>query len=126
MKVSKIMDGNFVTINRNRPIKDAFEEFKKDKDSLLVEDQGEIIGIITTYDLIKALNKDELENIDLEQIMTPKLLVIEQKKELKDAIEKIIKTGVDRLVVVDESGKESEVIGLLKSKDILKEWDFNQ
>lgn len=124
MKVSDVMTREILTIDKDTRIDDALNRMnEEDVGSLLVEEQGKIIGIITTYDILKLIGRGEFEeNVTVKDVMSPRLLVIDQDIEIEEAAERLSNANIWRLPVVEETNEEKEIIGILSAWDILKNY----
>ncbi len=62
-----IMTEKMATISSDEPIRTAIDVFKENLfHALPVVDNGELVGIITTHDIIKALTEEEISLTDYE------------------------------------------------------------
>jgi acetoin utilization protein AcuB len=62
-----IMTEKIATISSDEPIRTAIDIFKENLfHALPVVDNGELVGIITTHDIIKALTEEEISLTDYE------------------------------------------------------------
>ncbi len=89
-----------------------------DVGSLIVEENGKLLGIITEKDFV---NKAVAQNLDMQKskakdIMSTKMLKISPDLDLYDAIYFMSRENVRRLPVTEGD----KLIGLLTYKDVLK------
>lgn len=84
--------------------------------SLIVEKDGKIVGIITHHDLIKYFGM----NKKVSEVMTKNVLTIKEEDKLERAIEIVREKEIGIFPVVNDKGK---LVGILDSKDLLKVWD---
>ncbi|MFH1210217.1 MAG: CBS domain-containing protein [archaeon] len=85
--------------------------------SLIVKEQNKLVGIITEKDMVKAVsNKLDPIKSKVSNIMVQKIVTIDPKLDIYDALVKMNKEDVRRMPVIS-NGK---LIGLLTMKDILK------
>lgn len=124
MKVSDIMSREIFTVDKETTVRDALDRMnEKDVGSLLVEEQGTTIGIITTFDVLNLIGKGTMENdILVEEVMTPRLLVIKQDVDVEEAAKKLSEANIWRLPVVEEKEEGKEIIGMLSAEDILESY----
>ena len=97
---------------------DAAQQMRDERiGSLLIEKQGDIVGIVTDTDVVrKAVAKGlDLTKVTLESIMTSPLLTIETTRNPHDAQDMMADLGI-RHLVVQEAGK---TVGLVSARDLL-------
>ncbi|RLF21607.1 MAG: hypothetical protein DRJ68_03085 [Thermoprotei archaeon] len=85
---------------------------------IVVNEQGKPIGIVTERDLIsrvmaKGLNGDE---VTCREVMSSPLLTVDPKTPLVDAMSKMSKFKVRRLVVIERG----RLLGIVTDRDILR------
>ncbi|MHA1145422.1 MAG: CBS domain-containing protein [Candidatus Helarchaeota archaeon] len=91
----------------------------KNISSVTIEEEGRPIGIITERDIVQrivALKKDP-QKVTCKDIMTSPMLTIRPDAPLVDAMQKMIRGNVKRLVVIDDSFRS---MGMISYSDILK------
>ena len=113
-----IMCKNLQTVPGDTLVADAAQRMRERRiGSLLIEKQGEYVGIVTDTDIVRkavAEGKD-LTKMTLENIMAAPLLTIESIRSVHDAHDMMADHGVRHLVVC-EAGK---VVGMLSARDLL-------
>ncbi len=116
MKIKDLMKKPVVT-ERDVTLSDAASVMNKFKiNSLIVEKDGKIIGIITHHDLIRYFG----QNKKVSEVMTKNVLTIKEEDKIQRAIELVREKEVGIFPVVNSKGK---LVGILDSKDLLKVWD---
>ncbi len=116
MKIKDLMKKPVVT-ERDVTLSDAASVMNKFKiNSLIVEKDGKIIGIITHHDLIRYFG----QNKKVSEVMTKNVLTIKEDDKIQRAIELVREKEVGIFPVVNSKGK---LVGILDSKDLLKVWD---
>jgi len=112
IKVSSCYKKNLYTININSSLSEAAKKMLDLKiSSLAVEDNGNIVGIITKTDLVKALiSSDKI----VKDYMTKKVVTVDPESTLLHAKELMLKNNVKRLVVV----KNDRIVGIITEGDI--------
>ena len=85
--------------------------------SLLVEKDGQYVGIITETDIVRraVADKKNLEAMTVESIMSPQMVTIESNRSVRDAHDMMGDLGIRHLVVT-EAGK---IVGLVSARDLL-------
>ena len=120
IKVGDIMTRNFISVSPETSILNCARKMaKKRVGSLILEEQGELKGIITQGDIIWALtkkSKKDLDEIKASSIAPKKLVTIKPSADLYDALQKMKKTKYRWLPVT----VKKNVIGFLTIKDILR------
>ena len=104
-----------ITISKDNTVGDALALMKENKIGGIpvVRDDNTLIGIVTNRDL--RFQRDMARKI--EDIMTKDNLITTHNQDLQTASEILLQNKIEKLPVVDESGK---LIGLLTYKDITK------
>mgnify|MGYP001576039607 CR=1 FL=1 len=116
MKIKELMKKPIV-IEKDITISDAAKVMTKYSiNSLIVEKNGDIIGIITHHDLIKYFG----ENKRVFEVMTKEVFALKDDDKIQKAVELSKKRGIGIFPVIDSRGK---IVGVLDSKDLLKVWD---
>jgi len=85
---------------------------------LVTSREGKPIGMVTSGDLIsrvlaKGLNPDEVK---AEEVMSSPLITVSPDESLTDALKKMVKFGVQHLVVI----KQSKLIGVVQEREIVR------
>ena len=83
--------------------------------SLIVEKDGNIVGIVTHHDLIKYFGQTK----KVFEIMTKNVLTVKENDKLERVIELAKEKQLGIFPVTDAKGK---LVGILDSKDLLKVW----
>ncbi len=86
--------------------------------SAVVIENGKPIGIVTEKDLIsKIVAKNKVPSkVTIEEVMTHPIITINPHTSLRDAAMIMIKRGIRRLPIVDNSGN---LVGIITDSDIL-------
>ena len=85
----------------------------------IINDDGLPIGIITTIDVLRAINDGKDLNITtIGDIMKNNPLVAKQNDEIEETIDIMDKNGISMVPVVEDDGR---IIGICSRSDILKE-----
>lgn len=128
MKLSSIITEEVVTVDMDTSLKTICRIFDERKfNHLLVVEEGELCGIISDRDLLKAsspfLNTPSEQNRDLStlkkrahQIMSRKLITITKEASAEDAVQLILREKVSCLPVISSDG---QIEGIVTWKDLL-------
>jgi len=81
----------------------------------VVDNKGTLLGMITQRDIDLA-GSDVLQ-LSVEDLMSTKLFKGNEKTTLREIVELMVKTGIQRIPIVDEKGK---LIGLVTQTSIIK------
>lgn len=83
---------------------------------IIVNREGKLVGIVTSWDLAKALANDKRS---LGEVMTTQVIVARPEESLHIAVSRLEKHGISGMPVVDE---EWRVVGIITSDDVAKMW----
>ena len=87
-----------------------------------VVDNGHLKGMVTMED-IKKVNRDEHGMKKVRQIMSSEIKKVHPEDEIYDALKKISKEDIGRLMVVDE---EDNLVGIITRTDIIKGFQLQE
>jgi len=119
IRVIEAMTRSPVVVKPNEKIINCANKMIKHQiGSLIVEEKGELLGIVTEKDFVERVIAKNLDinKIEIKNIMSSKLIKISPHLDLYDALLFMSREEVRRLPVVEEG----KFIGLLTYKDILK------
>ncbi len=123
--IKHVMKKNIITITDG--IEDHFEQCAarmvtfKIGSVILVNDDGELIGIISRTDLTKAYANVFGGKYTVKEYMNPKVITCRKSDSLKLALVLMNKHEVSKLVVIDSSGNP---IGLITTNTFLTHSDY--
>ncbi|MBS7649183.1 CBS domain-containing protein, partial [Candidatus Bathyarchaeota archaeon] len=114
LRVGDIMSRNVVTAKPNDNIRDvAAKLIEKGIDHLPVVDEvGKLIGIVTSWDLAKAIAQDKRR---LEEIMTRRVVTAFENESIDVVVRRMAQHNISGVPVID---KLNHVIGVLTTDDI--------
>jgi uncharacterized protein (DUF39 family) len=114
LKVGDIMSRNVVTAKLSDDIRDvATKLVSKGIDHLpVVDDEGRLIGIVTSWDLAKAIAHDKKR---LDEIMTRKVITAFENESIDVVARRMAQHNISGVPVID---KLNRVIGILTTDDI--------
>jgi len=85
----------------------------------IIDDQGKVIGIVTTVDLLHAIEEGKnLDNMSARDLMTRSPAVVHQETTTSEMIDIMYRKRIDMLPVVEDDGR---LIGVVSREDILRE-----
>ncbi len=120
-KVEDLVDkGQKPLVNSNDSIREAIVAISKSRNGITaVENQGELVGVITDGDLRRMLFKEiDFKNTLVKEVMTKNPKVIEKEALATQALEMIELHKVGQLLVIDAA---KNYFGILDFQDLLKE-----
>jgi len=82
----------------------------------IVDDEGRLVGIVTSWDLARALADDKHS---LREVMTTRVVVARPHESLDLVVSRLERHKISGMPVVDESWR---VVGIITSDDIAKMW----
>ena len=93
--------------------------------TVVLDDNGKIIGIITDGDLRRMLVKDlDIKTVTAEDVMTPNPLTIQADELAVNALGLMRRKSITQIIVVDNSvdnGDKGQYLGMVHLHDLLKE-----
>ncbi len=119
LPVKEIMTREVCTVSKNDSVHTLAKKMLEfGVGSAVVIENGKPIGIVTEKDLIaKVVAKNKLPSeLRVSEIMSEPLITITPLTSLKEAARLMIKRGIRRLPVVDNSGT---LVGIITDNDIL-------
>lgn len=93
-------------------------ELSQRQGTLIMDDEGRLVGIITRGDIVRALRDNEASNMTVAEAGSTDLLVTFPNEPLQAALAKMLQGNVGRLPVVDRHNP-SQVVGYLGRAAIL-------
>ena len=118
MEVKEIMVDGVETIDENENLETALKKSTEEGEggSLIVEKNGEVTGIITTWDILEEIgNQQNLKDIKVHDAMETHLVTIHTDDTVEHAAKEMVDHGIWRLPV-EESG---QIVGIVSATDIL-------
>ena len=123
MKVKELMSTKIVSVKPKDTLTDASKLMKGNRISCLPIMEGdEVIGIITTTDLVNIYTSaDKEQHMDpwspVSDFMSSPVVTIDQDAEVKEASNVMKEKKFHHLIVTD---KNSKIVGIISSLDIAK------
>lgn len=121
-KVKDIMITNLVTIDAEKTVHEAAFEMKKyNIRSLLVEEENQIVGIMTQSDIVHRGVTQDLppSMLKIGNLMTKPLRTVDQECSLDEALHVMMENDIQKLAVTDEID-DTKVIGIISIYDVAK------
>ncbi|CEG11968.1 Inosine-5'-monophosphate dehydrogenase [groundwater metagenome] len=128
LNVKDVMTRGVITMSLNTSVKDIAKIIVESHvHGVCVTDEfGEIAGIVSEMDIIKAFNRD-INKVTAEEIMSDKVVTISGEDYVEKAVDVMVKRKIHRiLVVLGEDRKDSVLslpkrpVGILSLTDVIK------
>lgn len=114
MKVKQVMLANPRTLHCSKTLLDASHLYRQTKVNCapIVDDEGNVVGILTVFRLIEAIEEGATFDTRVDQIMDTNLQIIDEDTCFKDICEQTI----DRLLIFN---KKQKLTGVLTRIDLI-------
>lgn len=122
VRIRDIMSASVITVTLNQTVAFVLKLAKKHKVTgfPVVDDDGELIGIVSTFDLIQnvAIGKVNLKlgELPLNIRVDKEVVTLHKDMPVKAALVPMIKHRIGRIVITN---KDNKVCGILSRKDIV-------
>lgn len=125
MKVSDVMSDEVVVIQDNEQIGHVKNLILKHGFSriIVIDENGVPVGIVTEKDIARKLRgngpawrRRPIDKISVRRVMNNKIITINPDREIKDAVELMIKNNISSIVVVDGEG----LAGIITKTDLMR------
>jgi len=117
LRIKDVMSSNVHVVEPEMTMAEVMDLFRRHRFSgLPVVSQNELAGIISIEDLIRCLQKGDLQ-AKVESYMTPSVITVNDYDPVVKALEKFEQTRVGRLAVVNTDGK---LTGIITKGDITR------
>jgi CBS domain-containing protein len=121
MSIESLLSRPVVTLSVKATCAEAARCMRRENvGSIVIEDEGTPVGIVTDRDLALRLVADELDagRITVGRVMSPFPAFSSPHRDLRAAIDVMLEMGVRRLPAVDAKGR---LLGILSLDDVLIE-----
>ncbi len=120
------MKSGVITVNLEASVQEVLKLLTENHVSglVVVDEFGEIWGVISSIDVVAALKDKGVEEIDgftAEDIMTPQAIEIGPEKTLEDAARVMAEKGIHRLVIGHPHEGRRVPVGIITASDIVGE-----
>lgn len=127
LKVKDVMTKGVITVPLNTSVKDIAKIIAESHvHGVCVTDEfGEVAGIVSEMDVIKAFNRD-INKVTAEEVMSDKVVTISGEDYIGKAVDIMIKQRIHRIIVeLGEGNKEvlslpKRPVGILSATDVIK------
>ncbi len=119
IKVKEAMTPNVIVVPEDMTFKE-FINFVRDKKHTcfpVVDDQGNLCGIISFQNFREMLGREDIENIRVKDLKTSPVITIFPEDSLETAMSKMRYHHIERLPVVDPNNPK-KLVGILSQRDV--------
>jgi CBS domain-containing protein len=119
MQLREIMRTDVIDVEPAETLQAAAQEMREGKiSSVLVTEDGYLIGILTERDMVKAVAEGiDTENVHVRDYMTPTPVAVNPETSVEEAVQIMLEHGFRHLPVVDG---ERELKGVVSIRDLAK------
>lgn len=115
IRIEEVMTKQLITISPDAPMSEVVNILREKRISgVIVAENEELVGLISTEDLIKCLINGELQ-VPVRNYMATDLITLNSFDYLTEALKTFARTGLGRLPVLDENKK---LVGIITKGDI--------
>lgn len=122
--VAEVMTTPVDTVPASLPLRTLAEEFSRTHHHgfPVLDDQGELYGVVTLQDLDRAIDQGGLEGLLVRDIATQAVVTVYPDETMWSALRKMAPRGLSRLPVVDRANPK-KLLGLLRRSDLVKAYN---
>jgi CBS domain-containing protein len=119
MQLREIMRTDVIDVEPAETLQAAAQAMKEGKiSSVLVTEDGYLIGILTERDMVKAVAEGiDTENVHVRDYMTPTPVAVNPEMSVEEGVQIMLEHGFRHLPVVDG---ERELKGVVSIRDLAK------
>ncbi len=118
-KADELMVKDVITVSPETPISDVWKKMEESNISGIPVVDDRLVGIVSKRDILPIVENNP--STPVKDVMTTKIITGESSITIEEALEKMYEYKVERLPIVDNSGK---LIGIITMQDILLRKDF--
>jgi coenzyme F420 hydrogenase subunit beta len=118
VNVEQVMTKNVITLPSTLTVSQFFQKIAEHHHTgfPVIDGTGKVIGVITLQDAMKVA-EEKRNNVSIGEICTKRLITIYPDKSVAEALKKMEKHKVGRLLVFDKT--EHKLVGILTRSDIM-------
>ena len=114
--VGDIASKNVISLSADCNLKDAAKIFKEnDIDGAPVMKDEKVVGVFTVSDIVHAIANDN-ENSKIGDLMSRKVIIINENLKIANAIEILFKKNISRLIIADD---DNNLLGIVTRTDLI-------
>ena len=120
--VRDLMRRGVITCHTDTPLPEVARRMTENKITavVVVDEGGEVCGIISRKDLVEVYNKDYKEVV-AEDVMSPDVATIIPDIPVEAAALIMLDRGISRLVIMHEKPATQRPVGILSMSDIVRD-----
>lgn len=116
LTVGDIASKNVISLSMDCNLKDAAKVFSENNiDGAPVMKDGKVVGVFTVTDLVRAF-ADENDDATVGDLMSTKVIIINEDLKLAKAIEILFKKSISRLIIADN---DNNLLGIVTRTDLI-------
>jgi CBS domain-containing protein/anti-sigma regulatory factor (Ser/Thr protein kinase) len=117
LKIEEVMTRDVLTLSPDMIIKNVLDIFRQKKiTGAPVISDGNLIGVLSTYDIISCLVNSDME-AEVSKYISTTLFTVKSSDPVVEGLKNFVNTNLSRLMVVDDQGK---LVGILTKGDITR------
>ncbi len=114
--VGDIASKNVISLSADCNLKDAAKIFKEnDIDGAPVMKDEKVVGVFTVSDIVHAIANDN-EHSKIGDLMSRKVIIINENLKIANAIEILFKKNISRLIIADD---DNNLLGIVTRTDLI-------
>lgn len=102
--------GSIETISESTRTETVLDQLIYPEDAILIAEQGNLVGIVTTKDVVRMIRNSVDMSLPIRCYMTTPVCTINRRETIKAAIEHLKERKFKRAIVVDDDGNVNGVI----------------
>jgi CBS domain-containing protein len=117
-KAKDIMTRQIVTVREDASVDDVCELLLRYRISgvPVVNNQGDLAGIVTEYDLLSLLSATDHEHRSVSEVLSKEVVTVDEDEPLTDVADRFLDKGLRRLPVV----KNGRLTGVISRRDLVR------
>ncbi len=125
IRVEEAMQRNPRTVPEDMPVRELGKAFAEAHvhGFPVVNDRGELVGIVALADYEAALGRDDFANLKVRDIMTRDMVVAYPDETLWEALRKLGVRDISRLPVVSRQNPK-HLLGIIRRRDIIRAYNI--
>ena len=115
--VGDIASKNVISLKADCSLKEVAKIFSENKiEGAPVMKDGKVVGVFTVTDLIHAFAEDLEDELVVGDLMSTKVIIVNEDLKIAKAIEILFKKSISRLIIAD---KDNNLLGIVTRTDLI-------